>query len=96
MRSIFALGILIALCTSANAAKVHNSGACPTPGKHCADCDRYVDLKRQLGRLIGFNFFLGSPLLVSWTIAYRSLLGLEGAKSLQFHFCERWRASGTL
>jgi hypothetical protein len=40
----------------------HNRAMCPTPGKHCDDCNRYVDLKRQLGRLIGFNFFLGSPL----------------------------------
>jgi hypothetical protein len=40
----------------------HSRGMCPTPGGHCADCDRYVELKRQLGRLIGFNFFHGSPL----------------------------------
>ena len=42
----------------------HSRGMCPTAGKHCADCDRYVELKRQLGRLIGFNFFHGSPLEV--------------------------------
>ena len=36
---------------------------CPPPiGKHCADCLRFMDLNRELGRLLGFKFWEVSPL----------------------------------
>ena len=43
----------------------HTMAMCPTPvGTRCADCLKYSDLRRELGRLIGLSHFLGSPLSV--------------------------------
>ena len=41
----------------------HIRGTCPPSiGKHCPDCLRYMDLSRELGRLLGVKFWEVSPL----------------------------------
>ena len=40
----------------------HIRAMCPTVGKHCDECTKYVDLRRELGRMVGVPFFEGSPL----------------------------------
>ena len=40
----------------------HTLGICPTAGKHCGDCTKYTELRRELGRLVGVKFWECSPL----------------------------------
>jgi hypothetical protein len=40
----------------------HIRGLCPTVGTHCPECLRYMDLRRELGRLLGVKFWEVSPL----------------------------------
>jgi hypothetical protein len=40
----------------------HIRGMCPTAGKHCPGCLKYIDLSRELGRLLGVKFWEVSPL----------------------------------
>jgi hypothetical protein len=41
----------------------HIRGICPSPiGTHCPDCLKYMDLSRELGRLVGVKFWEHSPL----------------------------------
>ena len=40
----------------------HTLGMCPTAGKHCGDCTKYTELRRELGRLVGVKFWECSPL----------------------------------
>ena len=35
---------------------------CPSIGTHCPECLKYMDLSRELGRLLGVKFWEVSPL----------------------------------
>ena len=51
-----------ALRIAAHTRRAYSGHVPPSIGKHCPDCLRYMDLSRELGRLLGVKFWEVSPL----------------------------------